>query len=98
MSDEADLAEALARRTQAWDRVNRNVAALREGLAERPIAKRLKDYTADRVIDAVDSAKAVAQDNLLVIGGVVAALAAWFLRGTIIRTVQDWFGRNEGPA
>jgi hypothetical protein len=93
MSDEADLADALQRRTEAWARVNGDIAALRAGLAERPIAKRLKDHAADVAIDAVDGAKAVAMENRLVIGGVVAALAGWFLRGPIIRTVQGWFGK-----
>ena len=92
MSDETDLAEALVRRTEAWARVNGDVAALRTGLAERPIARRLKDHAADRALDAVDNAKAVALDNPLVIAGVVAALGGWFLRGPIIRTVQGWFG------
>jgi hypothetical protein len=93
MSKEADLADALERRTEARARVNGDIAALRAGLAERPIAKRLKDHAADRVIDTVDDAKAVARDNPLVIGGVVAALAGWFLRGPIIRTVQGWLGK-----
>lgn len=93
MSNEADLAEAMERRTEAWARVNGDISALRAGLAERPIARRLKDHAADRVIDTVDQAKAVARDNPLVIGGVVAALAGWFLRGPIIRTVQGWLGK-----
>ena len=93
MTDRADLAEAMERRTEAWARVNGDISALRAGLAERPIAQRLKDHAADRVIDTVDQAKAVARDNPLVIGGVVAALAGWFLRGPIIRTVQGWLGK-----
>lgn len=93
MSDKADLAEAMERRTEAWARMNGDISALRAGLAERPIAQRLKDHAADRVIDTVDQAKAVARDNPLVIGGVVAALAGWFLRGPIIRTVQGWLGK-----
>ena len=95
MSDETDLADVLQRRTAAWARVNGTVTALRASLAEKPIAKRVKDHAADRVIDAVDSAKAVAGENRLVIGGVVALLAGWFLRGPIIRTVQGWFGHKE---
>ena len=78
---------------EAWARVNGDIAALRAGLAERPITKRLKDHAADRVIDTVDNAKAVARDNALVIGGVAAALAGWFLRGPIIRAVQGWIGK-----
>lgn len=93
MSDQADLAEAMERRTEAWARVNGDISALRAGLAERPIAQRLKDHAADRVIDTVDQAKAVARDNPLVIGGVVAALAGWFLRGPIIRTVKGWLAK-----
>jgi len=95
MSDEAELADVLQRRTAAWARVNGDIAALRAGLTEKPIAKRVKDHAADRLIDAVDSAKAVAGENRLVIAGVVALLAGWFLRGPIIRTVHGWFGREE---
>lgn len=93
MSDEADLADALERRTEAWARVNGDISAMRSGLTKRPIGQRLKDHVADRMIDTVDTAKAVARDNPLVIGGVIAALAGWFLRGPIIRTVQGWLGR-----
>jgi hypothetical protein len=93
MSDEVDLADALERRTEAWARVNGDISAMRSGLTERPIGQRLKDHVADRMIDTVDTAKAVARDNPLVIGGVIAALAGWFLRGPIIRTVQGWLGR-----
>ncbi|MFM9934982.1 MAG: hypothetical protein ACKVOL_02155 [Novosphingobium sp.] len=96
MSAEADLAEALECRTEAWARVNGDIAALRAGLAERPITKRLKDHAADRVIDAVDTVKAVAAENRFVIGGVILALAGWFLRGPIIRFVTSWFGREKG--
>ena len=93
MSNEADLVDALRRRTEAWARVNGDIAALHAGLAERTIGERHKDHAADRLIDTVDNAKAIARDNPLVIGGVVAALASWFLRRPIIRTVQGWFGQ-----
>lgn len=95
MSDETDLAEALERRTEAWARVNGDITALRAGLAERPITKRLKDHAVDRALDTVDTVIAVAAENRLVIGGVIVALAGWFLRGPIIRSVKAWFGRGK---
>lgn len=90
MSDEAELAEALQRRTEAWGRVTGNVTDLREGLAERPITARLKDHAADRVLDAVDSAKAAALNNPGVIGAMVVALAGWFLRRRLLRLIKGW--------
>ncbi len=98
MSDETDLAETLQRRTEAWDRVNGNVTSLREGLAERPIGARLKDHAADRVLDAVDTAKAAAMSNRVLIGGVVAALAGWMLRRPLVRAAKGWANGWQSPA
>ncbi len=90
MSDET-LREARARRDAAWARVNGQVTALRTGLAERPIQKRIKDAAMDRVIDTVDEAKAIAKDNLPVIGGTLALLAAWFFRRPLIALIKNRF-------
>lgn len=98
MSEETDLAEALQRRTEAWERVNSTVTGLREGLDERPVTARLKDHAADRLLDAVDAAKAVAISNLGVIGGVVVALAGWMLRRRLVRAAKGWATGWQSPA
>jgi len=90
MSDET-LQEARERRNAAWARVNGRITALRTGLAERPIPKRIKDAAMDRVLDTVDEAKAVAKDNLPVIGGALALLAAWFFRRPLIALIKNRF-------
>jgi hypothetical protein len=94
--DTAALAEAQRLRSEAWARVNGDVAALRGGLTERPITQRLKDHAADRAVGAVDTAKAVAKDNPLVIAAAAAALIAWSLRGPLGRFAQKRLGRWFG--
>ncbi|KUR71841.1 hypothetical protein AQZ52_09675 [Novosphingobium fuchskuhlense] len=90
MSEEA-LQEARTRRAEAWARFNGRKQALREGLAEQPIPTRIKNAAMDHVIDAVDEAKAVAKDNLPVIGGTLALLAAWFFRRPLITLIKHRF-------
>lgn len=90
MSDET-LHEARKRRDEAWARVNGKIAALRTGLAERPIPTRIKEAAMDRVLDTVDEAKAVAKDNIPVIGGTLALLAAWFFRRPLTRLIKNRF-------
>lgn len=90
MSEET-LQEARTRREQAWARFNGRKAALRTGLAERSIPARIKDAAMDRVIDTVDEAKAVAKDNIPVIGGTLALLAAWFFRRPLIALIKNRF-------
>jgi hypothetical protein len=90
MSEET-LHEARTRREEAWKRVRSQATALRTGLAERPIPRRIKDAAMDKVIDTVDEAKAVAKDNIPVIGGTLALLAAWFFRGPLISLIKNRF-------
>ncbi|MBX9885356.1 MAG: hypothetical protein K2X68_10330 [Novosphingobium sp.] len=92
---EDTLHEARVRRDEAWARTRGRITTLRTGLAERPIPKRIKDAAMDRVIDTVDEAKAVAKDNLPVIGGTLALLAAWFFRRPLISLITNRFARPE---
>lgn len=89
------LNEARAARTAAWARFNGRKDALRTGLAEKSIPARIKDAAMDRVIDTVDEAKAVAKDNLPVIGGTMALLAAWFFRRPLINLIKNRFAPAE---
>ena len=90
MSDES-LREARTRRDEALARVQGEVTALRTGLAERPIPTRIKEAAMDRVLDTVDEAKAVARDNLPVIGGTLALLAAWLFRRPLMALIKNRF-------
>jgi hypothetical protein len=96
MGDVAVLTAAQNRRRAAWDRVNGNIAALRTGLAERPLTQRLKDDAADRAISAAGTAKDIALENLPVLGGVAIGLVGWTFRGPLTRfahkTYSRWFG------
>lgn len=86
------LEETRAKRDAAWASVNGRIAALRTGLAERSIPTRIKHAAMDRVIDTVDEAKAVAKDNIPVIGGVLALLTGWFFRRPLISMIKSRFG------
>lgn len=90
MSGDA-LNEARTRRDAAWKRVNEQVSTLRTGLAERPIPTRIKEAAMDRVIDTVDEAKAIAKDNVPIIGGTLALLVAWFFRRPLITLIKNRF-------
>ncbi|OYU33343.1 hypothetical protein [Novosphingobium sp. PASSN1] len=92
------LHEARTRREEAWARFNSQKDALRTGLAERSIPTRIKHAAMDRVIDTVDEAKAVAKDNVPVIAGTLALLAAWFFRRPLIRLIKDRFASGEDEA
>ena len=89
------LAEARARRDAAWASLNGRITALRTGLAERPIQKRIKDAAMDRVIDMVDEAKAVAKDNIPVIGATLALLAGWFFRRPLMALIKSRFTGSD---
>lgn len=89
------LHEARSKRDAAWARFNGRKDALRSGLAEKSIPARIKDAAMDRVIDTVDEAKAVAKDNIPVIGGTLALLAAWFFRRPLINLIKNRFAPSE---
>lgn len=94
---EQPLNEARVRRDAAWSRFNGRKDALRTGLAERPIPRRIKDAAIDRVIDTVDEAKAIAKGNAPVIGGTLALLAAWFFRRPLINLIRNRFAGAPDP-
>lgn len=94
MSDES-LREARTHRDAAWARFKGRKDALRTGLAAKSIPSRIKDAAMDRVIDTVDEAKAVAKDNIPVIGGTLALLAAWFFRRPLIHLIRTRFTPTE---
>lgn len=94
MTDEM-LQEARARRDAAWARFNGHKEALQTGLAEKSIPARIKDAAMDRVIDTVDEAKTIAKNNVPVIGGTLALLAAWFFRRRLINLIKNHFAASE---
>lgn len=92
---EDSLRDARAERDAAWARFNGRKDALTTGLAERPIGRRVKDAAMDRVIDTVDEVKAVAKDNIPVIGGTLALLTAWFFRRPLINLIRNRLASDE---
>lgn len=92
------LSEARALRDAARARFNGRKDALRSGLAERPIATRIKHAAMDHVIDTVDAAKAVAKANVPVIAGTAALLAVWFLRRPLIRLLEGRVAAGDKEA
>lgn len=94
MSDDM-LQEARASRDAAWARFNGRRDALQASLAEKSIPTRIKEAAMDRVIDTVDEAKAVAKDNIPVIGGTLALLAAWFFRRPLTNWIKNRFAPSE---
>ena len=88
ISQAASLAEARALRDEAWALVHSDVASLREGLAARPIAQRIRERATDEVVEVIEQARDVADDNKAIVATVVAILAGWFLRGPIGRILD----------
>lgn len=92
MTEAEQLAEARALRTEAWALVRGDVERLRDGLADKPIAQRIKERAADEFVDAIDTARDVAGENKTVIGLTATALIGWFFRRPIIALAQKWLG------
>jgi len=93
LSEQA-LADARALRTEAWSLVRQDVARLRDGLHEKPIAQRIKDRATEQAVGAMDEAVAVASDNKALIGVSAAALLGWLFRGPLWKAVQDYLPRE----
>jgi hypothetical protein len=84
-SKAAALAEARALREEAWGLVHADVATLRDGLAARPITQRIRERATGEVVEVLEQACDVADDNKAIVAAMVAILAGWFLRGPIGR-------------
>lgn len=97
MSDAGRLFErAYAERTRAKARLDLGVARVREDLAARGVVGRVLDTAVDEAADAAFEAIEVARANKAVVGGTVAALAAWLLRApiaSVFTSVVDRFRR-----
>lgn len=87
-SDAEPLLKARKSRRAAHALVREDLKLLQDGLADRPVGQRIKDAAADKLIGAVDTARDVAAENKVVIGGTLAALAAWFLRAPLLRGIE----------
>lgn len=88
--DAAILEEARLLREEAWQLVRGDVAALREGLAEKPIGRRIREHAADEIVETIDMARNIASENKAVVGLTIAALAGWLLRAPLSRIAGHW--------
>lgn len=86
--DSAPLKQAQRLRNAAWDLVHEDVAYLREGLGARSIGQRIKDAATEEFVEAVDTAREVANENKGVIAATGVALTAWFLRAPLIHGIK----------
>lgn len=100
VTDEAAvLAEARALRDEAWALVHGDVATLREGLSARPIAQRIRERATDEVVEVIEQARDVADDNKAIVAVVLAMLAGWFFRGPLGLLVKGVVGAgNQGES
>ena len=95
--DAAILEEARLLREEAWQLVRGDVAALREGLAEKPIGRRIREHAADEIVETIDMARNIASENRAVVGLTIAALAGWLLRAPLSRIAGHWLaGMAQG--
>lgn len=95
--DAAILEEARLLREEAWQLVHGDVAALREGLAEKPIGRRIREHAADEIVETIDMARNIASENKAVVGLTIAALAGWLLRAPLSRIAGHWLaGMAQG--
>jgi hypothetical protein len=62
LRDSAVLEEARLLREDAWQLV-RDISALREGLAEKPIGRRIREHAAGEIVETIDMARDIASEN-----------------------------------
>jgi len=60
--------------------VTTDLATLRHGLTDRPLASRVRDRVIAGVVETVEDGVALADENRLVLGLTVTALAGWLFR------------------
>jgi len=84
----ATLVEARVLRDEAWALVRTDVATLRDGLAARPIGQRIRERATDEVVEVIEQARDVADDNKAIVAAIAAILAGWFLRGPLGRMIR----------
>lgn len=89
-----------AERDAARDRLDRQIARLKDDIEERGISGRVMDEVSETASKAFDEAMQVAGESKGVIAGTIALLAIWFMRNPIIAWLEDTLGQaaeTEGP-
>lgn len=94
--DSAILEEARQLREDAWQLVREDISALREGLAEKPIGRRIREHAAGEIVETIDMARDIASENKAVLGLTVAAVAGWLLRAPLSRIAGRWLAIAQG--
>lgn len=84
------LEQAKAARNTTHKAFRAQLAQVQEDLAVRSVGGRIVDRAAEAAGEAVD----VASAHKAIVAGTIAAVAAWFLRGPVIRQIRRWIG-NE---
>lgn len=95
---EEELALARAARDEARGALDGRVASLRDALAGRSLAGRLREEATTRFKGAADETLEVADQSRPVIVATLAVLLAWLFRRPLlagVRTVMTRLGRGE---
>ena len=90
----AALEDARTARNAARGALDGHIARIRTDADQRGIGGRITDEATEKVLDALDEAIAVAEDNKAVIAGTLSALALWFLRHPIMSLISRLLGTN----
>jgi hypothetical protein len=93
---ETQVIEARRLRDAARGIVYTDLATLRHGLADRPLTSRVRERVIAGVVDTFEDGVALADENRLVLGLTLAALAGWLFRnrlGGLGQTVFAWAER-----
>lgn len=94
--DDAALIAARRLRDRARAIVRTDVETLRADLTARPILQRMRDSAVARATDALHAGAELAQENLVVLGLTLGALAGWLFRRRLGRLVQSAFQQLRG--
>lgn len=96
LRDSAILEEARLLREEARQLVRGDISVLREGLAEKPIGRRIREHAAGEIVETIDMARDIATENKAVVGLTIAAVAGWLLRAPLTRIAGRWLAVAQG--
>lgn len=83
-------------RNAARQRFDARLAQVQADLAARGIGGRIADKASGDIRQALGEAGNVARESKGIIAAAAAALAVWFLRGSLLKLVQDRFTPTPG--
>jgi len=95
--DEAALIAARELRDVARSIVRTDVRTLRLSLAERPLARRMRDQAVSAVVDTAERGIDLALENRALLGVTLAAIIGWLFRkplGSLGHQGWNWLRRR----